>query len=488
MKKIAFECTLLTDLVLSAEAATEGFYKSLDYIPGAKFLGIASKTLYDEDQAVRTLDLFHNGVVRYGDAHRIGSTSGPTYRMPFSWQRPKGSLWNEVYLYHELTDELKKELIISNKQVETVPPAYFTEQGEVLGEDQLFSIKSAYDSANHRAEDEKMYGYFALPSGSRWQFQVETDDPAYLPLIEKALTGKQRIGRSSSAEYGLIEIKKIADLPISIVPAIAPSLAFLYAQSNWCFYDDALCNTVSPDPVKHLCLPSGSKIIWEKSQVRTRTYKNWNRHRNNRDADRLIIEKGSVLAVQLSDTFDANKLTGGIGAYRAEGFGKVLINPSFLTGKNARLLLPLADYKNNGLPQKAYYAVAQAPEDTQILHFLSKKTSGGSSDRTIDHLINRFITEYAKMFDDITNSQWGQIKTLAKHAGRALAFRALVFKDLAFSEIVGACYKGKSESVWRQNNRRRSLEQFLFNESQLEGDAIIALAIKLSAEMAKRAN
>lgn len=42
MKRIAFKCILQTDVVITSNAATEGFYKSLDYIPGSKFLGIVA--------------------------------------------------------------------------------------------------------------------------------------------------------------------------------------------------------------------------------------------------------------------------------------------------------------------------------------------------------------------------------------------------------------------------------------------------------------
>ncbi len=483
MQTIKFECTLLTDLVLSAEAATEGFHKSLDYIPGAKFLGIASKTLYHETQPAQTLDLFHNGMVCFGDAHRIGTTAGPTYRIPYSWYAPKGGNLDEVYLHHEMTEVMRQELRQAGKQLETAKPGYFNKHGEVIGDDQLFSIKSAYDSEKYRAKDENMYGYFALKSGSRWQFEVETDNTAYIPLIEKALVGKQRIGRSSSAEYGLIEIEKTGIEAMPTPQPIAPSLVYLYAVSNWCFYDEAQRNTTQPDPVKHLLLPAGSQIVWEKSQLRTRVYKNWNRHRNNRDADRTIIEKGSVLAVQLGGELDPGVLAQGVGAHRAEGFGKVLVNPLFLYGQAAKLTLILKkDDETTDRPQ-AYYAVEQATEDVLLLQILNKKAGGGSSDRAINDLINQFIRVHGDRFKGLTNSQWGQIRTMAKYTDNAVEFRKLTFND-----PLGACYKGKSESVWRQNDRRVTLETFLFTDSGLQGEGIVALAIKLSAEMAKRSN
>jgi len=483
MQIIKFECTLLTDLVISSEAATEGFHKSLDYIPGSKFLGIVAKTLYREDQPTQTLDLFHNGMVRYGDAHRIGTNSGSTYRMPFSWYISKGKDFSEVYLYHELTEEKRTTLLKAGIQLETIKPAYFNMQGEVISNDQLFSIKSAYDSVKYRAEDEKMYGYFALQSGSRWQFDVEVDKSDYILLLEQALVGKQRIGRSSSAEYGLIEIKKIKIESAPSSDPIEPALVYLYAISNWCFYDESQRNTAQPDPIKHLMLPTGSTVDWGKSQLRTRTYKNWNRKRNNRDADRVIIEKGSVLAVHLGEQFNPNVLVQGIGMHRAEGFGKVLVNPPFLIGTDSKLLLRLYESAGATAQQKVHYVLDQAPEDEPLLQILNNKTVGGKRDLIIDMWVNCFINEHAKTFQGITSSQWGQIRNIAKFSENASNF-----KELAFNTEVGACYKGKSESIWRKNNRRKILESFIFSTSGLHNGEPVALAIKLSAEMAKRSS
>ncbi|MBK6948990.1 MAG: hypothetical protein IPH16_13900 [Haliscomenobacter sp.] len=91
MKRYQYSCELLSDVVIPSVTATEGFNPSLDYIPGAKFLGIAAGTLYDENSAA-TLDLFHNGKVRFGDAYPTvdGQEGLP---VPFSWFYEKEKDW-----------------------------------------------------------------------------------------------------------------------------------------------------------------------------------------------------------------------------------------------------------------------------------------------------------------------------------------------------------------------------------------------------------
>ena len=71
MKIYKYSATLLSDIIITSNASTEGYSESLDYIPGSKFLGIVAGKLYDEQNINKTLDLFHNGVVKYSDANFI---------------------------------------------------------------------------------------------------------------------------------------------------------------------------------------------------------------------------------------------------------------------------------------------------------------------------------------------------------------------------------------------------------------------------------
>lgn len=81
MEKLQFRCTLKSDVVLSASPATQGGVRTLDFIPGNAFLGIAASSLYDKEDE-HTWRLFHSSQVRFGDAHpsvegAAGSMSRP---------------------------------------------------------------------------------------------------------------------------------------------------------------------------------------------------------------------------------------------------------------------------------------------------------------------------------------------------------------------------------------------------------------------------
>ena len=99
MEKIQFKCELLSDIVLNDSSATEGKRRSLDFIPGNNFLGIAAAQLYEKtDEAAWSI--FHSGHVRFGDAHpSINNKRG--LRIPASIFHPKlNGMETGCYIHH----------------------------------------------------------------------------------------------------------------------------------------------------------------------------------------------------------------------------------------------------------------------------------------------------------------------------------------------------------------------------------------------------
>ena len=60
MTTIKFKCTLLSDVILNQKAATDGPNKTLDFIPGSSFLGIAASRLYSELEKKASWDIFQD--------------------------------------------------------------------------------------------------------------------------------------------------------------------------------------------------------------------------------------------------------------------------------------------------------------------------------------------------------------------------------------------------------------------------------------------
>ncbi|MEM6767955.1 MAG: hypothetical protein AAF655_23680 [Bacteroidota bacterium] len=479
MKKLTFRCTLLSDLVISSSGATEGFKQSLDYIPGAKFLGIVAKDRYDMEQAQQTLDLFHNGCVRFGDAHPL--VNGKiTYRPPLSWYYPKSNGYqDQIYLYHLIGDP--------EEQLVQVRRGYITEQLEKLFVDQTFSLKSAYDAEKRRAKDKQIFGYSSLIKDSQWGFEVEIEDNQYEDFIINSLTGKHRIGKSSSAQYGLIQIDYLKDVAYSDASSEGENeeqkRLFIYAASNLCFYDKLGNNTLEPT-LEDLHLPKDASINWKLSQIRTRKYPTWNKKRNSRNADRYVIEKGSVLVVDATDSsLNLAQSSAVIGSHRAEGMGRVLLNPVFLKnnqGKPDLILLNNNEPSINLSADEVRQDRWKAAQDTKPLEGINKRIwdylqAKSANQVSVDAKVNAFINDNNLLYEGVTSSQWGQIRNISRNTANSTTLNTMLF-----GEDVGFLYKGKSRHIWTPK-RVDKLYQFVHAlEQEQRQIGIIRLATELS--------
>ena len=490
MKRYIYSCQLLADLVLPAKAATEGFNKSLTYIPGARFMGLVASSLYNMDSEDKTLDIFHRGKVYFGDAHPVikGERS---LVIPFSWYAAKGESFyskkeenqSKIYLHHEIDTEYYENLVKENIQLKQQRSGYFTTNGFASSTDQNFSIKSSYDTSKRRSKDGEMYGYFSLPKGTEWSFYIESENETYLEEVKSILEGKHRIGRSRSAEYGLVNIQYTGQ-NASEVSNFSSGDHYIYAESNICLYDEYGRCTANPSDkmlVEQFGLPQGSTINWEKTQLRTRIYSSWNRKRSNKNADRLIIEKGSVFAINTQEEWNDSKMKTGLGAHRSEGFGSVLINPDFLTkGRESdKKVLDMQFTKVEMEIQNDKLRYRGNEQDDNILSFLGSKSQALSDALDVDKAVNTFIANYGGKFSRITSSQWGQVRNLAKNVEDKNALYKILFNDKE-----GILLRGQSQDRWRKGNCYKILENAIISQKANP----LEFTAKLAAEMAKSKN
>ena len=160
---------------------------------------------------------------------------------------------------------------------------------------------------------------------------VENDSLA--DEIKNALVGKKRVGRSRTAQYGLVEIEECNYVEVESCMPIGNTVA-VYADGRLIFIDEYGLPTFQPS-AEQLGLPEDAVILWKKSQIRTFQYAPWNYQRQCFDADRCGIEKGSVFVVDVSNCKENPELKSHyVGSYNNEGFGKVIYNPAFLEADN----------------------------------------------------------------------------------------------------------------------------------------------------------
>ena len=490
MKTLQFKCTLKSDVILNVKAATEGNQESLDFIPGNNFLGIVASS-YDDFTAEEQMDIFHSGKVRFGDAHPVFGVQR-TVRIPASIYYPKlKKLSEKSYIHHLYSREKDNEQDGGPQQLKQCRTGFYAfsdGESQPVAVDKSFAIKSAYDSDKRRSEDAKMYGYESINAGAEFFFEVEVDLDSLAEKIEEKLVGTKHIGRSRTAQYGLVKIEPVAFLQpssTSITTMIdGKQFVCVYADSRLIFLDGYSQPTFRPT-ASDLGIDDG-EIDWGKTQVRTFQYAPWNFKRQNRDTDRCGIEKGSVFVVELKSGSSPATSTY-VGSYRNEGFGHVIYNPDFLKGKkntNGEALYSIKGTEQNDEGSGNLCPIGNT--STPLLRYIYAQQRKRDIEDFIYKEVNRFVKDNERKFKGATfASQWGKIRSIAMLCTTCEDIR----RELFDHEVT--IHHGVAFAKWKSGGKKQSLENwittvsgYLFNDQPV--DIVPSAVVNLASEMAKK--
>lgn len=489
MKKIQFKCTLLSDVVLSAKAASEGNQSTLDFIPGNSFLGIVASQLYKKETYQESFDIFHSGKVKFGDAH-CAKNGIRSVKIPLAFYYPKlKKMEDECYVAHKVKNLSSDEMI--HKQLKQCRFGFYCFSYEKILKTSLpktFAIKSAYDKHYRRSYDEKMYGYESLNQGAEFYFDVTFDDvitDTVQSNVKKALEGVHRIGRSKTAQYGLVKIETCtfdcysSNLPKFVKPG---ELIEVYADGRLIFMDQYGVLTFQPS-AEDLGIPGG-EIRWDLSQVRTFQYSPWNFKRQAYDADRCGIEKGSVFIVEATKETPLGH-SDFVGFYQNEGFGKIIYNPDFLKANSDGTIMYKFPDKDNPIPfyEEKTVLISQENNDSippegspNIIVYLHKRKKQEQQKYKIYKAVNLFVDENKGCFKGTSfASQWGEIRSIALRS---------INDDEVIDNIRIYISHGIKEKDWNVKKRKELLLDFLETHSG-GGMNMKELVINLASEMAK---
>ena len=313
MIKHIYSCRLLSDVVISQSSATEEKHETLDYIPGSYFLGVAAKTLYSSSSP-ENFDLFHSGKVHFGDAQLSDKSNVKALKTPLNLFNLKDN--EEVFFFYP---DGKND---DDKQDKQVRNGYIL-NGALTEVQKDFTLRTATE--NRTAKEGSLYGYQSLKAGQKFVFEVIGEDEILLKKIKPTLTGNQHIGRSKSAEYGLVEICFEREENLQNLEVDKGQEVVIYAEGNLSFFDENGHPTYQPT-ADDLGITKG-EILWDKCQIRTRNFALFNNHRMTRDSHIHAIEKGSVFVVRAPERLIISENC--IGEYKAIGFGKVRYQPNW---------------------------------------------------------------------------------------------------------------------------------------------------------------
>lgn len=513
MATYKFQCKLLSDVVISQNAATEGEQKTLDFIPGGNFLGIAASSLYDKFQKMGLANLvFHSGKIRFGDAH-AAADGYRSLKVPASMYYPKlKSVQETCYIHHLYDRQLDKTDNGHPAQLKQCRNNFYIFKDNVAKEVRIpktFAIKSAYDRVLRKSEDEKMYGYESMRKGCVLYFEIDfcgipsEQEKELFSDIKNAIEGRRHIGRSKTAQYGLVDIKHLdpndKENPEKEYDEVASgpkscNFATVYADGRLIFTDDYGLPKILPD-ARDLGFGPSDRILWDKSQIRTFRYAPWNSKRQSRDTDRCGIEKGSVFVVECSSSPVKSAY---IGNFKSEGFGKVIYNPDFLqsSGGNglARYTIVSAENDNTDYTGRNAGGYSIPAEYTALIEYLDTQKNDWAHSELIYNRVNEFVEKYSRLFTgcrDKFASQWGSIRALAAQSStlsRNTGNSSGNLYDALFQEPDGYLVHGTAKDKWLDKNRIGIFKDFMdrLSEDSLSESEKIQTIINLASEMAKK--
>jgi len=430
MKKIDFKVTFLSDIVLHSSSNTQGNIETLDYITGSAFLGMVAKH-YDDFE--KPFEVFHSGKIRFGEATPLFENQA-TYKVPFCFFSPKlDSDKKEVKNNHFIDYDNQTEL---DKQYKQVRNGYITSTLDYLHLEYNYSQKAAYDKDNRKSKDSSMFGYKAIKKGAIWKFSIkfgDIDEKAQNQVIKNIL-GEKYLGKSKTSQYGKVLIEELKDFKEENLENLNLSeTTYVYINSTLALFDENQMPTFEPTK-ENLGLTNAS-IDWEKTQIRTKKFTPYNFKRQTNDYTRLVIEKGSVIALKNASNEDINILKNGIGGYLNEGYGEVLINPSFLLKEGSFSL-------NKIVKENKKYEVEEKEVDNALISFLQNKIESKNKTYSLGEKVQEFIDidkdkpKEKKRFDTVSKSQWGQIR-----------MRVQFYKDSYKDEILKFITKNEDKTT-----------------------------------------
>lgn len=475
MKQLKFSCRLLSDIIINQKAATEGPNKTLDYIPGSNFLGIVAAQYYKFDERGLAAEVFHSGKVRFGDAHPAHSNVR-TSRVPLSMYYPKLKKASEVCYIHHLIPEgsIMEQLKQCRSGFYDFSTKAAIQEATLVKSQTTFAIKSAHNKMERRSKEGQLYGYESLQAGLELYFEVEVDNDCLADAICDALVGEKRVGRSRTAQYGLVSIKEATYTEV-VSKTSTETIHTVYADSRLIFLDKTTGLPTFQPTAADLGFADG-EINWEKSQLRTFQYAPWNYHRQCFDTDRCGIEKGSVFVIEGATASPSCSIY--IGSYRNEGFGKVIYNAPFLAADEQGS----AKYKLRETEDNCSKKEKTALSGSSLLLYVAQKQVEEERERNIYKLVNEWITNIGSkkgFSSDSFASQWGTVRSIAMQ----YRTKAELEKHLYADKNKGYLTHGVAKEKWEESGRLRALQNFV---TELDDSTAQLALINLAAEMAKK--
>jgi hypothetical protein len=425
MGEFYFKAELLDDVILSQKTATVGDHKSLDYIPGSVFLGIAAGNFYSQFGNENAWEIFHSNKVHFCNAYPFinGKRSLPMPLALHSEKVPQRGKEKTIvnFVYSEVKD--KKIQYRQNRNGYVC----FIDENTVRVEvpSKTSRMRTAIDARTGTAAKSQLYGYESLDAGQFFVGKIEWDDSVndiVQPIISFFASGNVvHIGRSKTASFGRVKVSKI-DVPKknnNSEESNETSFSIL-AVSDLCIRNS---QTGTPELNLLPCilgLGDGWKLDRSKSFSRPAYLYQYNAYRHEIEMQKTLISKGSVFTFKSEEKLTPEEkekiqsaIIEGVGESRGNGFGEIAF---FSVGKEFQ--------KEENKIDISLYDEDLSPQEKAWIEWLKPETNNSN----IEQKVKSAVSEFERLCRSIKtihnfgdndifwpgNNQWGRIQTASE--------------------------------------------------------------------------
>lgn len=388
----SFEITCLTPVVASA-GVKGNTVQTLDYIPGYLLFPIVARALGGD-----AADLITTGRIKVSDA-----TPAPKGKrmlpVPLSLQRPKGVHTDPVTLHNALRGEPDEGQRYVPMKQGWLDPQGALSPASILRVDLMEQAHAVIDDQAQRPTEQSggLYVQQAIPAGTVLHFEVD------LPA-EPKLVGKHSIGRSKKDDYGHVEIRRVEHL-VTRVQTTPSSQVIAYVESDVLLHDENLNPTTSATELARQ-VADALQVAYSgdlRAYHAVRRHETWSARWGLPRPSLVAVKAGTVIRFAVDgQAKDATVLH--LGTRQAEGFGRVLINPAFLSDSAG----PESNQDSESEAQAIQSRLQDVDENSRIIGEAMRRRSLSEAVLACD------VTEISRTLelDKFTNSQLGLLREL----------------------------------------------------------------------------
>jgi hypothetical protein len=405
MRVLELDLVAVTDLCLSSSNHTLGRAETHDYVPGRLLWGALANRAYraglPDEQVFR---LFHQGALRILDGvPALGESRA--YPAPASWHFVKDS--DGLTCFNFADAAVQQACLQGEKQYKACRSLWLTCDRQCVKHDADYSLRTAVDPTG-KARDGLLHGLSVLRAGATFWSAImyeEKDEE----LIEPLLAGELRVGRSRNAELGILRVAPRKNAIKRLTHGKGKTnVVSVFCVSRCLFRNPATgAPTLRPE-ASQFCLPSDWALQPGLSFIRLANIVHFNSKRARPETERFAIEAGSVLTFCGEGAVDLERLTHtmarGVGEHRGQGYGEVLLSPSWLTETADIPLCVQAGRKGRQAPEPSdelfRWAKTRAVQRESMVSLHKRASAAAAEFRTLG----------------VPSSQWGVLRSKAREA------------------------------------------------------------------------